>query len=494
MVNSMSFANLNSFFENKETDASGADPGGARSGPSPDSGTRAASRGGSAARRGLARQLRGPPPRQGQASPRGRLPGADYAEVRGRGAWAETRSSRGVAARRAGPAPPSPPRGDPTRPRPDPDPRPTREGLTPQTAPGPTETLALEMPGSGRARRPLPAPPRASAPSAPTRSCPRSRPREPSPHPSPVLRRLPQFSLDLPDPRAPRPPHPALSQHRPLADPTGRPSPPSPSARVPRRVPPMASPPASSRASLPPACPSAAPRAPAELWDRRAQEVAAAARPRAEGGGRRDGGRGRRAPHSLRPRRRAGPGPGPRSAAAGAGPRRRRRGRPREEQVAAAAGERRSPRPRSGRPPLKPLPAAARGRPPAARGRPCPRRQTSGRPGPRAALGRPRSAGRGAWESAGPGGVQPGSCAPPATRASRVGLVRPEAQVPSRGSLGGAGLGGRPGGWGAPGGARAGAEGRLVQLEALRTAAPTGSADLVPCHLAVRWITGSSMV
>ncbi|KAJ8793611.1 hypothetical protein J1605_003619 [Eschrichtius robustus] len=150
------------------------------------------------------------------------------------------------------------------------------------------------------------------------------------------------------------------------------------------------------------------PRAPAELWDRRAQEVAGrrGRGRRAAGRAGRDGGRGRRAPHSLRPD--AGPG-APRAGAqrperpggdAGA---ERATSRWRRLQVSGAAPEIGPP---PGTPPEVGAPSTA------APGRP--------RPGPRAAVGRLRSARRGACGRTGTGARGPRVPSRPPR-----GLVRP---------------------------------------------------------------------
>lgn len=97
--------------------------------------------------------------------------------------------------------------------------------------------------------------------------CPRPRPWEPSRDPSLVLRQLPPFSPDLPDPRAPGPSAPLPQpgpQPRPLADPTQAPHPAHTSLRArvppcpprflpprPPRVAPPLPPPVSPRASPP---------------------------------------------------------------------------------------------------------------------------------------------------------------------------------------------------------------------------------------------------
>nr|XP_058919967.1 basic proline-rich protein-like [Kogia breviceps] len=164
--------------------------------------------------------------------------------------------------------------------------------------------------------------------------------------------------------------------------------------------------PGTSPRGVPPARPvspprvSPPPRAPAELWDRRAQEVAGrrGRGRRAAGRAGRDGGRGRRAPHSLRPD--AGPG-APRARA-------QRPERPggdagaeRDEQVAAAAGERRCPQ--AGPPPGPPPEVGAAST--AAPGRPDPG------PAPQPACGAAAGRAGPGWRAARPGAPQEGRAA-----------------------------------------------------------------------------------
>nr|CAI9709428.1 unnamed protein product [Rangifer tarandus platyrhynchus] len=128
----------------------------------------------------------------------------------------------------------------------------------------------------------------------------------------PVSRVPPAVPVAYPPVPPPRVPAPLPSYSLPAA-----PSAPASPGRSPPCVP-SAGPMSPPRVSPPP-------RAPAELWDRRAQEVAGrrGRGRRAAGRAGRDGGRGRRAPHSLRPD--AGPGAPRAGARRPSGPERRRR-------------------------------------------------------------------------------------------------------------------------------------------------------------------------
>ena len=284
----------------------------------------------------------------------------------------------------AAPRPPGPPAESVT------GPRPSLHSRRPARPPTPCRPVSLCVPCS--ARCPL-------VPPCPLGLPPRVPPRVPAPLP----------------PRIPSP----LS--RVLPRPPGRSPPCVPSAGP--MSPPRVSPP---------------PRAPAELWDRRAQEVAGrrGRGRRAAGRAGRDGGRGRRAPHSLRPD--AGPGAPRAGAQRPSGPeRRRRRGHAREEQVAAAAGERRVPE-------VCPLPAA-RDRPPLPPQIAPTRAPRRSRP---AALRRARglredwrtgTGDGGPWVPSQPPGPRPARPKPGPVLAGRPGALQPGARLgpgrPRRGGL-----------------------------------------------------------